>query len=257
MKLLTHSNMDKRRLQSLQTAVDRVEAAKLALEEATTTRDRARKEVPNEKQAPTDRRKLAAWKRKVARREECLAVADETVLSALEELETTLRDLSSEGELFRQYALELVNGKALAANRAAANVLTVDAFIVDCEDLVHAERKPREDQEPTFFERLILRQQLLASRREFTVRLRIGDERRWSYVQDRYGDLKNTKHNLPMIPCMTMGEAEKLGCEIAERVASKFAASIPYIVEVIDLSTGSQCGTSRYRSHGLLKPVID
>jgi hypothetical protein len=257
MKLLTHSNMDRRSLQNLQTAVDRVEAAKTALEDAITARDKARKEVPNESQAPTEERKLAAWKRKVARREERLAVADETVTSALEELESALAGLNSELELFRQYALTLVNDKALAANRAAANVLTVDAFVIDCEDLVHAERKAREEKEPTFFERLVLRQQLLASRREFTVRLRIGDERRWTYVQDRYGDLKKAKQTEPMIPCMTMGEAEKLGGEIAERVGSKFADSIPYVVEVIDLSTGGQCGTSRCRSHGLLKPVID
>lgn len=239
MKLLNHRDIPSDRLDSLQTAVDVVERAKVSFDEAAAELATACKNVPPENQAPADAKKRKAWDTKRAQRLEDVGVAETVFAHAVESLATANGALRAEVEAFRAVAEALYSkSDSEAARRATCNVLNSDKLCAQAEDAVVTARKP---QEIPFLEGLLLRQALLANQRHYTVRYRM-DSARWTYVQDRSGTAKAVGER-PSVPCLTFGEAERLCTDIGRRFSEK-TSQIGFEVQVFNLVNSKSCGTA-------------
>jgi len=251
MKLLTHKQIPVAKLRPLQDAVDKVVASRVVFEKAVAELSAARKQIPDDKQKPTDSKKVAAWEAKCEARRRQAGICDEAVQAGLETLAADNTELRNTVEKFRGFAAELyAEDHCEGARRAAMNVLSTDQLCAEVEDQIIAERAGRKT---PLWDSLLLRQQFLANQRHFTVRIRV-DSARWTYLQNRGGDFKLGQH--PSVPCLTFAEAQERCMQMGRNLDAK-TAQMGYEVQCYDVVKEQRCGVSVCRSMGIMPRAED
>jgi hypothetical protein len=241
MKLCTHADIPVGKLRPLQKAVDVAEAVFADFNSVVADRNKAAKQVPQESEAPKDKAKRPAWERKREARLEKVAVSQSAVAAVLQPLTRANQALRTAIEDFRSFGTGLYEkSDSEAARMAALNVLRTDQLCAEIEDAAHAET-PRE---PSFEEKLLVRQRFLANQRHYTVRSRVHSAN-WSWMQNRNG---GWDANPPAAPCMTYAEAERRCQEVGQNLAQKMS-QMGYEVQCYDLVNKRQVGTAVVCSH--------